>query len=731
MRTMANSYLCTFKELFSLDIDESEKVLTVSKISIPLIQRDYAQGRKNPDVNRIREKFLGALKNAVQEKPVCLDFIYGDVNDSGVLTLLDGQQRITTLFLLHWYAAQRENISKEEYEFLSRFSYETRPSSREFCKRLVDFKPDFDSLPLTAQIIDQSWFPLDWQNDPTIESMLVMINEINNTFKDVKNLWNALTEDRKIQFYFLPIKNMGLTDELYIKMNSRGKPLTKFEHFKAAIEHEIRLMDKSLAEDFEVKLENKWTDFLWGYRKDDFLIDGLFLNYLKFICDIITYEKGKSTQGRNYDELSLIDEFFSHDDEPDGQDNVRFLTKAFDSFCDLKLDIKTELFEKHLSIESLTDKAKVSGNVDLLDHCFKNYIDPKTGKRSFSLGQIILLYSFMQYAMNYKSISSDQFNERIRIINNLIMNSSDEIRDNDDSVKGNRMPAILKQTKSIILDGKILNQNEIENNFNVNQLNEEREKQEWRINNPDKIADLNLLENHDLLQGQISIVGLENSNLFKRFYEAFSCDRDLVSCALLTFGDYSRVEKNWRYTFGTRTNDSAWKFLFHMNAVAKGFEKTHAVLISLLNSNEHIDEEYLKKLVNNYLEKCENERLYDWRYYFIKYDEFRPDRFGKYWIKKNNYYDIYVMVTSTKLSENSYQPFLKVIDSDHLDRDDYGTRLKYDNNFVFCESNRFVVKDSKNEEKGKIPISQNENGIDTENRIEKYRSSKKEFFKEI
>lgn len=730
MRTMANSYLCTFKGLFSLDIDESERVLTVSKISIPLIQRDYAQGRKNTDVNRIREKFLGALKEAVSKEPICLDFIYGDVNDSGVLTLLDGQQRITTLFLLHWYAAQRENISKEEYEFLTRFSYETRPSSREFCKRLVDFKPDFNSHPLTAQIIDQSWFPLDWQNDPTIKSMLVMIDEINNTFKDVRNLWNSLTEDRKIQFYFLPIKNMGLTDELYIKMNSRGKPLTKFEHFKAAIEHEIRLMDKTLAEDFEVKLENKWTDFLWNYRKDDFLIDGLFLNYLKFICDIISYEKGKSTQGRNYDELSLIDEFFSHD-KPEGQGNVRFLIKAFDCFSSFTLDIKTELFEKHLSTESLPNKAKVSGNVDLLDHCFKDYVDPKTGKRSFSLGQIILLYSFMQYAMNHKTISSDQFNERIRIINNLIMNSSDEIRDNDDSAKGNRMPAILKQTKSIILDGKILDQNEIENNFNVNQLNEEREKQEWRINNPDKIADLNLLENHDLLQGQISIVGLENCNLFKRFDEAFSCDRDLLSCALLTFGDYSRVEKNWRYTFGTRTNDTPWKFLFHMNAVAKGFEKTQAVLISLLNSNEHIDEEYLKKLVNNYLEKCENERLYDWRYYFIKYDEFRPDRYGKYWVKDQNYYQIYALFTSTKLSENSYQPFLKIIDSSHLDRDDNGKRLKYDDRLVFCNSNQFVITDMKYEEKGKIPIFQNENGIDTENRIEKYRSSKKEFFKEI
>ena len=55
---MAKSYLCTLKELFSLDVDESEKVLNVSKISIPLIQRDYAQGREHPDTTSIRKKFL-------------------------------------------------------------------------------------------------------------------------------------------------------------------------------------------------------------------------------------------------------------------------------------------------------------------------------------------------------------------------------------------------------------------------------------------------------------------------------------------------------------------------------------------------------------------------------------------------------------------------------------------------------------------------------------------------
>ena len=58
-------------------------------------------------------------------------------------------------------------------------------------------------------------------------------------------------------------------------------------------------------------------------------------------------------------------------------------------------------------------------------------------------------------------------------------------------------------------------------------------------------------------------------------------------------------------------------------------------------------------------------------------------------------------------------------------------RLKYEDKFVYCEKNQFELKDMKDVVIETIPISQNENGIDTENRIEKYRSSKKEFFKEI
>ncbi len=81
-------------------------------IVIPIIQRAYTQGGRGNDeaVAKKGEAFLQYLVDAlIGVKPAAeLDFIYGTIENDKVQPL-DGQQRLTTLFLLHWYVAQREN----------------------------------------------------------------------------------------------------------------------------------------------------------------------------------------------------------------------------------------------------------------------------------------------------------------------------------------------------------------------------------------------------------------------------------------------------------------------------------------------------------------------------------------------------------------------------------------------------------------------------------------------
>ena len=132
------------------------------------------------------------------------------------------------------------------------------------------------------------------------------------------NIWDKL-KDNAITFYFLAIEDKGLTDDLYIKMNSRGKPLTQFEHFKAELERKISLVDKDLSQRILSKIDREWTELLWQYRDKDNgnVIDDEFLRYFKFICDIICYKNGNSPSGeRSHDEFDLLNEYFTgHKDD--------------------------------------------------------------------------------------------------------------------------------------------------------------------------------------------------------------------------------------------------------------------------------------------------------------------------------------------------------------------------------------------------------------------------------
>ena len=78
-------------------------LLSKYPVTIPIIQRDYAQGRLSKEVEQIRNELLNTLYNAAHiDEKVDFDFIYGSVEENEFIPL-DGQQRLTTLFLLHWY----------------------------------------------------------------------------------------------------------------------------------------------------------------------------------------------------------------------------------------------------------------------------------------------------------------------------------------------------------------------------------------------------------------------------------------------------------------------------------------------------------------------------------------------------------------------------------------------------------------------------------------------------
>lgn len=718
--------LHTFMDIFASNFDIDGENIQLKKIKIPIIQRDYAQGRLGADIKRIRTRFLNSLHQAILGEDIRLDFVYGDIDKNGIMTPLDGQQRLTTLFLLHYYVAKKENVAQEEYDFLKNFTYETRYSARDFCWLLVDkFNPSFNCK-ISEEIVDQAWFPLDWLKDPTISSMLVMLDDISDTFREVDNIWNRLKEGA-IYFYFLPIKEMGLTDELYIKMNSRGKPLTQFEHFKAELEHELREIDENVSKRIMNKIDISWTDMLWYYKGDDNVIDDEFLRYFHFICDIICYKNGGTTQGKSTDEFDLLKEYFSKESN-NVETNIQTLESYFDCWCDLDGISPTDLIKSFISHNHEAGKIRIESRyeLDIFKDCMRNYdVVSGNGNRVFPLNRIVMLFAIVTYLQNRKNIDKKDFVRRLRIVNNLIQNSEDEISDSEIRTSGNRMPAILKQVEGIILTGNIdLN---IEKAFNKDQLNEEQEKIEWLNKNSSYAEVLFELEDHDLLQGQVGIVGLDRPECFSRFLKLFECDRDLIDCALMSVGNYSQHERKskWRYQLGSSgINTKPWRNLFHHSANNLDYDRTKDVLRKILDNYNIINNETLHDISSNYVQNCEDNSLYDIRYYYIKYKIFRPGSYGKYCWEDfdTNPYCLYVMRTESKISEKSYQPFLKEVDDKNTSPEYYGERILIGDKYIKCEKDAYVVRNLENDvEIDRLGIAQNQDGIDVENRIEKFR----------
>ncbi len=724
-----NAEPISFYQLFQKEFNvEDGKITKINSVVIPIIQRDYAQGRKNPSVDKIRDSFLSALYSALCDgKLIKLDFVYGDIKN-GELIPLDGQQRLTTLFLLHWYIAVKEK--REDYDFLSKFSYKTRFSSRDFCKSLTNHIPDFnkEDIVISEDIQDQNWFVSSWVNDPTILSMLVMLDAIHEKFKNAENnLWDKLIDEQNpaISFYFLPIKEMGLTDSLYIKMNSRGKPLTPFEHFKANFEKIISEVDKGLYDEFIKKIDNDWTNILWKYRGDNNIIDDEFMCYYRFITESIWYKEGNEGE-IELDDFRLSEIVYGKENEK-AKENLRYLFDSLDCWKNEPAEgsngDEIELFFTSIFSTNAYEKDKVTiysdpDKLNLFLQCCNDYGEKEGRRRKFTLNSTLLLYAILTYRLNKETISLEDFPIRLRIIRNLVFNSADEIRESN-------MEGLLKDVEDIIIKGEI---NE-RRGFSTNQKNEEIAKIDWRIriSNSNYIEVLNELEDHRLLQGTVRIINYNDEvNLTTkrdRFFEIFNGKPDYlkISRVLLTFGDYSQTNKQLAM-FGNN-NDSTWRELFSYSTQRDDFDNTKECLEKLLEINDPQDADTFDEIINDHLVDCENKELLDWRYYYIKYPSMRAGASGVYSLKNNGGikgYGMLMMNTPTSLSGRHWQPFHYVLFKKYpqqFELDDFDcSPLQYSDRTITCMSDKWEIKDI-NGSVEIISINQDGSGVDTEDRI--------------
>jgi hypothetical protein len=243
----------TFKSEF---IDGKKNIL------IPALQRDYVQGGRTDVINPFIDELLSALKGA---KKLDLNYIYGSYEglEKNDFVPIDGQQRLITLWLIYLYL-----YKKQGKDFQVKLRFNSREFANAFSEKLLDKLQNFmNSTELKNDIIDASWFVSGWQHDVTVCNMLNTLNLLAERCKEL-NISEYKNYDN-INFSFLDIKNEGLTDDIYVKMNGRGKPLTYFENLKSWMDGKVIELfgeESFFTKEWQTKIDNEWTDFFWENR---------------------------------------------------------------------------------------------------------------------------------------------------------------------------------------------------------------------------------------------------------------------------------------------------------------------------------------------------------------------------------------------------------------------------------------------------------------------------------
>lgn len=456
------------------------KIISNNEIVIPTIQRDYAYGRK--EALNILINILTSIKDVLdnkEEKQLHLAFVYGKLegkqndqlllrNSENIKALLqsvkeyannldilvdfntakdvvrladnvkfipiDGQQRLTTLYLLHWYFA----LNLKEYndlKVLQKFQYATRTSSKEFCELICSIKNEEVNLEINSNFItNQEDYFKQWYKDPTVKNMLIVIDQINDIFKidtdKFSSYYQKLKNTDTVCFDFFDLDNFQQTDDLYVKMNSRGKKLTQFENFKAWLYHQ-----KDIDPETKKKIDISWYDLFWqAQSKEPTEIDTVYLQWFK---NLALSDFLKERNEKNSSELNVQTEFEQFQNtNPNVTEYTKsvigILRKSDSKFLDFLIgneDFKIQFLgniENYLNTLSfISDNYKYQLDIRINPKFFEGTIEELLfiEQNNLNWWQVTLQYAVVKYAVNY-NYSENEFKNYLRIISNLIFNTA-------------------------------------------------------------------------------------------------------------------------------------------------------------------------------------------------------------------------------------------------------------------------------------------------------------------
>lgn len=377
----------------------------------------------------------------------------------------------------------------------------------------------------------------------------------------------------------MDLKKYKLTDDLYIKMNSRGKPLSKFENFKAKFEQYLKQFDEDhsaygreftlkfnqvektvgIQQYFSFNIDTKWTTLLWQYCKEgkqdriDSYIENLFRVIITNYYASIVKLPNKNTSDSTFDVLTGGDK-----------------SLTFAKYEETKVLTYNAILSVIDSLDTL-----YNGSQKIACYITTNYkiyydedeIFLKAIENKLSRAERMQFFAYVQYLIHHRD-KMDCLDEWMRVVHNLTHPDNTIADGNDDLARGIKSieklipyaPNIIHYLQGVTtIDG-----------FSKHQSSEECikahliEKAGWR----ELIEDA---EKHPYFNGQIGFL-LEFSGICE--YYAANKNLNWSDAENETFKDaFIRYSKIGKFVFdinekGARFNDK--DFCFERAVLAHG-----------------------------------------------------------------------------------------------------------------------------------------------------------------
>lgn len=282
-------------------------LFSLNNLIVPEIQREYVWGLNE----RVVTKFLNDI---IAQSELCdschhahiknglnVGFLYSYKPPYVILEneryldeyLIDGQQRITTVFLLLLSRAVKESCVPEfcaitrtdDLGHCRCFSYKVRDLTQQFLDDLMRYvilhKDNKNCIKDILGNDKPSWFLSDYKEDPTVDTMLKTLGIIDDVFENYADYQFFEFILQAVHFWHFKTEVTSQGEALYITMNSRGEQLSQNELQKAS------MLPKDYAglKTWGAKWE-EWQTIFWRNRGGNSDADEGFNSYLSCITSM-------------------------------------------------------------------------------------------------------------------------------------------------------------------------------------------------------------------------------------------------------------------------------------------------------------------------------------------------------------------------------------------------------------------------------------------------------------